>query len=100
MTAKRSAVIHLHRLDPDEALERLNRITGLRFAQWPESLVRSAAEGAVGEGGGWRCLGQGLAALAVCRLHCLNEQLFDYQGLRRYRSTQADLHVLNLLLDR
>jgi hypothetical protein len=51
MTAKRSAVVHLHRLDPDEALERLNRITGLRFAQWPESLVRSAAEGAVGEDG-------------------------------------------------
>ena len=49
MTAKRSAVVHLHRLDPDEALERLNRITGLRFAQWPESLVRPAAEGAAGE---------------------------------------------------
>lgn len=51
MTAKRSAVVHLHRLDPDEALERLNRITGLRFAQWPESLVRPVAEGAVGEDG-------------------------------------------------
>jgi hypothetical protein len=32
-------VIHLHRRDPQEALERLNRITGLHFARWPESLV-------------------------------------------------------------
>lgn len=50
MTAKRSAVVHLHRLDPEEALERLNRITGLRFAQWPESLVQPAADRAAEEG--------------------------------------------------
>lgn len=50
MTAKRSAVVHLHRLDPEEALERLNRITGLRFAQWPESLVQPAADRSAEEG--------------------------------------------------
>ena len=44
MTAKKAAVVHLHRLDPEEALERLNRITGLRFAQWPESLVQPATQ--------------------------------------------------------
>ena len=31
--------IHLHQRDPQEALERLNRVTGLRFRQWPESLL-------------------------------------------------------------
>lgn len=51
MTAKRSAVVHLHRLDPEDALERLNRITGLRFAQWPESLVQPAVDSAAEEGG-------------------------------------------------
>ncbi len=51
MTAKRSAVVHLHRLDPEEALERLNRITGLRFAQWPESLVQPAVDSAAEQGG-------------------------------------------------
>lgn len=45
MTIERSSqaahgqVIHLHQRDPQEALERLNRITGLHFARWPESLV-------------------------------------------------------------
>lgn len=39
MTEPKSKVIHLHQRDPDAALERLNRITGLRFARWPESLV-------------------------------------------------------------
>lgn len=38
MTVK-NRVIHLHRRDPQEALERLNRITGLHFARWPESLL-------------------------------------------------------------
>lgn len=38
MTVK-NRVIHLHRRDPQEALERLNRITGLQFARWPESLL-------------------------------------------------------------
>ncbi len=37
-------VIHLHERDPREALERLNRITGLEFAYWPESLVPVPAE--------------------------------------------------------
>lgn len=50
MTAKKGAVVHLHRLDPEEALERLNRITGLSFAQWPESLVQPAAETVVEAG--------------------------------------------------
>lgn len=37
--ATHGQVIHLHQRDPQEALERLNRITGLHFARWPESLV-------------------------------------------------------------
>lgn len=41
MTGK-DKVIHLHRRDPQEALTRLNRITGLRFARWPESLLEFA----------------------------------------------------------
>jgi hypothetical protein len=36
---KPSNVIYLHQLDPQAALERLNRITGLRFSRWPQSLV-------------------------------------------------------------
>jgi hypothetical protein len=39
-------VIHLHQRGPQEALERLNRITGLHFARWPESLVSHPAESA------------------------------------------------------
>lgn len=39
MTTTKGRVIHLYRRDPQQALERLNRITGLRFARWPESLV-------------------------------------------------------------
>lgn len=35
-------VVHLYRRDPEEALTRLNRITGLRFARWPESLLEHA----------------------------------------------------------
>ncbi|TWC38663.1 hypothetical protein FBY03_106162 [Pseudomonas sp. SJZ079] len=38
-------VIYLYQRDPQEALERLNRITGLRFAHWPESLVQVPGEG-------------------------------------------------------
>jgi hypothetical protein len=41
MTGK-DRVIHLHRRDPQEALTRLNRITGLSFARWPESLLEHA----------------------------------------------------------
>lgn len=32
-------VVMLHAHDSDRALENLNRITGLRFGKWPESLV-------------------------------------------------------------
>jgi hypothetical protein len=39
LMSKPSNVIYLHQLDPQAALERLNRITGLRFSRWPQSLV-------------------------------------------------------------
>ncbi|WP_322978367.1 hypothetical protein [Pseudomonas sp. C11] len=39
MKTRGQRVIHLHQRDPQEALERLNRVTGLRFRQWPESLL-------------------------------------------------------------
>lgn len=42
MTATNGKVIHLYQRDPQEALERLNRITGLRFSSWPQSLVNSS----------------------------------------------------------
>lgn len=32
-------VIYLHQHDPSAALERLNRVTGLTFSQWLQSLV-------------------------------------------------------------
>lgn len=34
-----SNVVPLHRRKPREALEHLNRLTGLKFARWPESLL-------------------------------------------------------------
>lgn len=43
MTGRKHSVIHLHQRDPQEALTRLNRITGLRFARWPESLLDHVA---------------------------------------------------------
>lgn len=42
MTASKGKVIHLYQRNPKEALERLNRITGLRFSSWPQSLVNTA----------------------------------------------------------
>lgn len=45
MVTTKGKVIYLYRRDPQEALERLNRITGLRFARWPESLVSLPEEG-------------------------------------------------------
>ncbi|MBB4863890.1 hypothetical protein HNP46_002750 [Pseudomonas nitritireducens] len=36
-------VVHLHQRDLTSALERLNRITGLQFSSWPESLLPSVA---------------------------------------------------------
>lgn len=44
MMTTKGRVIHLYQRDPQEALERLNRITGLRFARWPESLVQASEE--------------------------------------------------------
>lgn len=34
-----SKVVMLHGRDSERALENLNRITGLRFSSWPESLA-------------------------------------------------------------
>ena len=39
-------VVHLHQRDLASALERLNRITGLQFSSWPESLLASAPQDA------------------------------------------------------
>ncbi len=39
MKTDNGKVLYLHQQAPQAALERLNRITGLRFARWPESLV-------------------------------------------------------------
>ena len=44
MTGTKGKVIHLYQRDPKEALERLNRITGLRFSSWPQSLVDAGAD--------------------------------------------------------
>ncbi len=42
---KHGTVIALHHSHPEHALEGLNRITGLNFARWPESLaVRAPVE--------------------------------------------------------
>lgn len=38
MRVASSTVVHLHRRAPREALEQLNRLTGLQFFDWPESL--------------------------------------------------------------
>ncbi len=45
LPATNRKVIYLYQRDPQEALERLNRITGLRFAHWPESLAQLSGEG-------------------------------------------------------
>lgn len=39
MSSADNKVIHLHERDVEGALERLNRITGLSFARWPQSLA-------------------------------------------------------------
>ncbi|MCY1271414.1 hypothetical protein D9M68_294560 [compost metagenome] len=38
-----SRVVRLQQWNPERALEDLNRITGLSFARWPESLVAAGA---------------------------------------------------------
>ncbi|QKE64048.1 hypothetical protein HNE05_12040 [Aquipseudomonas campi] len=53
MNSAEPKVIHLRERDAEGALERLNRITGLRFARWPQSLAplarKVAAEEAAGQ---------------------------------------------------
>lgn len=39
MSSSKNKIVPLQPQDSEEALERLNRITGLRFARWPESLA-------------------------------------------------------------
>lgn len=43
-TSEQDKVVQLYQRDPQAALKRLNRITGLRFSHWPESLVQPLAE--------------------------------------------------------
>ncbi|EWC41842.1 hypothetical protein [Stutzerimonas stutzeri] len=43
MNGKRSGILYLHQRAPDAALDALNRLTGLCFSQWPESLVERSA---------------------------------------------------------
>lgn len=38
MKGSKPKVVYLNQRDPVEALERLNRITGLSFSSWPQSL--------------------------------------------------------------
>ncbi len=42
ITKKQGTVVALQHSHPEQALEGLNRITGLNFARWPESLVPHA----------------------------------------------------------
>ncbi|TBU89996.1 hypothetical protein [Phytopseudomonas dryadis] len=37
-------VVALHQRDPQTALDNLNRITGLKFSHWPESLLPAVAQ--------------------------------------------------------
>lgn len=46
MNSAEDKVVHLHERDAERALERLNRITGLRFARWPHSLAPLARQAA------------------------------------------------------
>jgi hypothetical protein len=46
MNSAEDKVIHLRERDAEGALERLNRITGLRFARWPQSLAPLARQAA------------------------------------------------------
>ncbi len=44
MKKDQNNVVHLHQRDLTSALERLNRITGLQFSSWPESLLPSVVQ--------------------------------------------------------
>lgn len=44
MSSSKNKIVPLQPRDSEEALERLNRITGLRFARWPESLAALARQ--------------------------------------------------------
>ena len=44
MNGAEDKVIHLRERDAEGALECLNRITGLRFARWPQSLAPLARQ--------------------------------------------------------
>ena len=46
MSSSKNKVVPLQPRDSEGALERLNRITGLRFARWPESLAALARQAA------------------------------------------------------
>jgi len=46
MKKDQNNVVHLHQRDLTSALERLNRITGLHFSSWPESLLPSVVQDA------------------------------------------------------
>lgn len=46
MSSSKNKIVPLQPRDSEEALERLNRITGLRFARWPESLAALARQAA------------------------------------------------------
>jgi hypothetical protein len=49
MSSSKNKIVPLQSRDTEEALERLNRITGLRFSRWPESLAALARQAAEAE---------------------------------------------------
>ena len=49
MSSSKKKIVPLQPRDSEEALERLNRITGLQFARWPESLAALARQAAEDE---------------------------------------------------
>lgn len=49
MNGNNSKVIFLSQRYPDEALRQLNRITGLHFSSWPQSLRADAQRELAGE---------------------------------------------------
>ncbi|AOE87035.1 hypothetical protein [Pseudomonas sp. TCU-HL1] len=49
MGSAKDTLIHLHERVPQRALEGLNRVTGLNFRHWPESLVQEERRKECGE---------------------------------------------------